>query len=118
MRYYVLETSDDPKVKMFIVAEVVHEIDENSDERLAGIAGQIAGERALVLSGAEILLMGDGARVLREWDAGDDQSYDAENERIALKPDTEEAIVLRHLRHLRLVKTGEIEMKGTDKHSS
>ena len=118
MRYYVLETSEDPKVKMFIVAEVVHEIDESSDERLAGIAGQIAGERALVLSGAEILLLGEGARVLREWDTGDDHSYDAESERIILEPDSEEAIVLRHLRHLRLVKTEKNETKRTDKHSS
>jgi len=116
VRYYVLETSDDPKIKMFIVAEVVHEIDENSDERKSGIAGQIAGTRALILSGAEILLMGEGARVLREWDAGDDESYDAENELIRLAPDSDEAIVLRHLR---LVKTEKEGSKGTDKkHSS
>jgi hypothetical protein len=116
VRYYVIETSHDPKVKMFIVAEVVHEIDENSDERMSGIAGQIAGERALILSGAEILLMGDGARVLREWDAGDDESYDAENELIGVTPDSEEAVVLRHLR---LVKAQKDKAKGTDKkHSS
>ena len=102
VRYYVLETSEDPKVKMFIVAEVVHEIDENSDDRSGGLAGQIAGSRALILSGAEILLMGDGARILHEWDFGDDEHYDAESERIALEPDSEAAIVLRHLR---LVKT-------------
>jgi hypothetical protein len=98
VRYYVLETSDDPKVKMFIVAEVVHELDEKSADRAGGIAGQIAGERALILSGAEVLVMGDGVRILQEWDAGDDEHYDEENERIALKPDSEEAIVLRHLR--------------------
>jgi hypothetical protein len=115
LRYYVLETSDDPKVKMFIVAEVVHEIDENSDERASGIAGQIAGERALILSGAEILLMGEGARVLREWDAGDDESYDHENEVLELAPDSEEAIVLRHLR---LVKARKDERKETDKKNS
>jgi hypothetical protein len=115
MRYYVLETSEDPKVKMFIVAEVVHEIDEDSDERGTGIAGQIAGSRALILSGAEILLMGDGARVLREWDAGDDESYDTENELIGLAPDSQEAIVLRHLR---LVKAWKDEPKGTDKKNS
>jgi len=115
VRYYVLETSDDPKVKMFIVAEVVHEIDEKSDERMSGIAGQIAGERALILSGAEILLMGEGARILREWDAGDDESYDAENDLIGLAPDSDEAIVLRHLR---LVKAEKEESKGTRKKES
>jgi hypothetical protein len=98
VRYYVLETSDDPKVKMFIVAEVVHELDEKSEDREVGIAGQIAGSRALILSGAEILVMGDGVRILQEWDSGDDEHFDEENERIALKPDSEEAIVLRHLR--------------------
>ena len=101
MRYYVLETSDDPKVKMFIVAEVVHEIDEKSEDRDSGIAGQIAGSRALILSGAEILVMGEGARILQEWDSGDDEHFDEENERIALNPDSEEAIVLRHLRLVR-----------------
>jgi hypothetical protein len=111
VRYYVLETSEDPKVKMFIVAEVVHEIDENSDERSSGLAGQIAGTRALILSGAEILLMGEGARILQEWDVGDDESYDAESERIALEPDSEEAIVLRHLR---LVKDEKDKPKETD----
>ena len=110
MRYYVLETSEDPKVKMFIVAEVVREIDENSDDRAEGLAGQIAGSRALILSGAEILLMGEGARILHEWDFGDDENFDAESERIALEPDSEEAIVLRHLR---LVKA-EKDAKGTD----
>jgi hypothetical protein len=102
MRYYVLETSGDPKVKMFIVAEVVHELDETSDERTKGIAGQIAGARGVILSGAEILVMGDGVRILREWDAGEDENYDAENKRIDAAPDSEEAVVLRHLR---LVKT-------------
>ncbi len=98
VRYYVLETSDDPKVKMFIVAEVVHEIDEKSEDRGGGIAGQIAGSRALILSGAEILVMGEGARILQEWDSGDDEHFDSENEKIELEPDSEEAIVLRHLR--------------------
>ena len=97
MRYYVLETSQDPKVKMFIVAEVVHEIDESSDDRGMGIAGQIAGGRALILSNAEILVMGEGARILREWEAGDDESYDEQNERIRSSPDSEEVKVLRHL---------------------
>jgi len=97
VRYYVLETSQDPKVKMFIVAEVVHEIDESSDDRGTGIAGQIAGERALILSNAEILVMGEGARILREWEAGDDESYDEQNERIRSSPDSEEVKVLRHL---------------------
>jgi hypothetical protein len=115
VRYYVLETSEDPKVKMFIVAEVVREIDENSDDRADGLAGQIAGTRAMILSGAEILLMGEGARILHEWDFGDDENYDAESERIGLQPDSEEAIVLRHLR---LVKAQKDEPKGTDNNDS
>ena len=101
VRYYVLETSDDPKVKMFIVAEVVHEIDEKSEDRDSGIAGQIAGSRAVILSGAEILVMGEGARILQEWDSGDDEHFDEENVKIAVEPDSEEAIVLRHLRLVR-----------------
>ena len=111
MRYYVLETSEDPKVKMFIVAEVVREVDEESEDRDSGLAGQIAGSRALILSGAEILLMGEGARILREWDSGDDESFDAENERIALEPDSEEAIILRHLH---LVKTRKKQVARRD----
>jgi hypothetical protein len=111
VRYYVLETSEDPKVKMYIVAEVVHEIDEKSEDRGVGIAGQIAGTRALILSGAEILVMGDGARILREWDTGDDESFDAENKRIDVGPESEDAIVLRHLR---LVKTRKDEAKGSN----
>jgi hypothetical protein len=111
VRYYVLQTSEDPKVKMYIVAEVVRDIDEKSEDRALGMAGQIAGERALILSGAEILVMGEGARILREWDDGDDGHFDLESERVGSEPEPEEIAVLRHLR---LVKTMRNESKSPD----
>ena len=111
VRYYVLETSDDPKIKMYIVAEVAREIDEKSEDRALGIAGQIAGERAVILSGAEILVMGDGVRILREWHEGDDKQFDAESERVGSEPEPEEVVVLRHLH---LVKTMKDKTKSSD----
>ena len=110
MRYYVLETSDDPEIKMYIVAEVVREIDEKREDRALGIAGQIAGEHALILSGAEILVMGDGTRILREWDEGDDGHFHSESVRMGSKPESKEAV----LRHLRLVKTGRTDPQRSD----
>jgi hypothetical protein len=104
LRYYVVETSEDSKAKMYIVAEVVHEVDENSDDRASGLAGQIAGTNTLILSDAEIGVMDNGARMLRDWDAGDDQRYDAENERI-LSEDGREATVFPRLRLVKALKT-------------
>ena len=116
VRYYVLETSEDPKVKMFIVAEVVHELDESSEDRGLGIAGQIAGGRALILSGAEVMILGEGARILREWQEGDDERYDEENVRIHSASDSEIVTALRHLRLLRgLREESKEKNKNTEK---
>ena len=81
-----------------------------------GIAGQIAGGRALILSGAEVMVLGEGARILREWQEGDDERYDEENVRIHSASDSEIVTALRHLRLLRgLREESKEKNKNTEK---
>jgi hypothetical protein len=91
MRYYVLCFSDYDDVSPHVIAEVVR--DGANEDRETTLASALAGERAVVVTRAELEVDPVGRAALEDWEAGDDSAYYRETEAILA-----DAVASRRLR--------------------
>jgi hypothetical protein len=84
MRFFVLLYSDYQDIVPHIIAEVVHE--QLDDDRKTTIASALAGDRAVIMTRAELLADRAGETALAAWDARDDSVFDDESD--AIRDDT------------------------------
>jgi len=87
VRYYVLVTSEDRRVNPHIIAEVVRDVREEGADRRESLAGQIAGPRGSILTKEEILGLGEGPRILGDWQSGKDNNFYMEAARLSREAD-------------------------------
>src|SRR6185295_5830940 len=77
MRFYVLCSSIIQGITPYIIAEVVTET-VTETERDTSLAASLAGERAMILTRAELEDDPLGRHALHAWDAGNDAGFDNE----------------------------------------
>jgi len=99
MRLYVLCFSDHRGIEPHIVAEVVH--DALDKDLHTTLADSLAGDRALIMSRAELLADPAGLAALRAWQRKDDSEFDEESNTI--RHEVDPATPARVQRRLHLV---------------
>jgi hypothetical protein len=80
MRYYVLCFSDYEGIPPYVVAEVVREVMD--DDRDTTLAAALAGDRAMIVTRAELVADTVGRRALESWENRDDNSFYRESDAI------------------------------------
>jgi hypothetical protein len=78
MRLYVLCYSDYTGIEPHIVAEVVH--DALDKDLHTTLADSLAGDRAVIMSRAELLADPVYSSALRAWERKDDKEFDEESD--------------------------------------
>ena len=86
MRLYVLCYSDYAEIEPHIVAEVVH--DAPDKDLHTTLADSLAGDRALIMSRAELLADPVYSTALRAWERKDDKEFDDESNFIRNEDET------------------------------
>lgn len=85
MRYFILSTPDALHIAPYVLAEVVR--DTLDYDRRSSPAGALAGERAQIMTRAELRTEPAGRAALDAWDARDDSSFEEETSGLALLDD-------------------------------
>jgi hypothetical protein len=76
MRYYVLVRDDPGVIRPHVVAEVVRERYDDGEFRDTSLGANLGVQGAEILTRDEILAGPDGRRILADWEAQDDSSFD------------------------------------------
>jgi hypothetical protein len=87
VRYYILCVSDYADVPSYILAEVMRDALDDGFDREMTLASGLAGERAMILTRAELNASHEGTEALEAWSVKNDSSFNRENRRINAETD-------------------------------